>query len=419
MEFSMQMIFADRAGKWLDFPPLEMAAQSGSSWLLPRREQLIPLPLGATLTMLPGARPIGYDSRQKRFISLEYDPYQEGKMRRIFPVGALLPQGFTRLLLPALKKGQEKLPLLGYTAVGIEKGRLYVAARQTDEHSFWHPKHYNTRELALLIKRRLEEFPNNRIVSQLAHCSREYGCFTAQNLFYRRWEAGIPVSPDCNAACLGCISLQPAECCPSPQQRLDFVPAPREVAEPAIAHLEEAQNAIISFGQGCEGEPGLQSEMLAEAIGLIREQTKRGIININTNGGNDQGLAQLMAAGLDSLRLSLFSALPQDHRSYHQPKDFDLDNIKNTLAKAKEAGVKVALNWLVYPGFSDQLPQMEAIAKLAKEGAVAQIQLRNLNIDPGEMQKYCTQGPGLGMDRMINWLERELPEVKLGSFTRR
>jgi len=414
----MQMIFADQDGQWLDFPPFDMAAQSGNSWLQPRREQLIPLPFGATLTMMPGAVPIGYDLRQKNFVGLEYDPYQVGKKRRIFPVGALLPQGFTRLLLPALKKGEEKLPLLGYTAVGIEKGRLYVAARQTDEHSLWHPKNYNTKDLSLLIKHRLEEFPNNRIVSQLAHCSREYGCFTAQNLFYRRWEAGIPVSPDCNAACLGCISLQPSECCPSPQQRLDFVPGPREVAEPAVAHLRDAPEAIISFGQGCEGEPSLQWEMLAEAISLIREETKRGIININTNGGNDRGLTQLMAAGLDSLRLSLLSALPKDYRAYHKPKDYDLDNIKNTLTQAKKAKVKVALNWLVYPGYSDQLPQMEAIAKLAKEGEAAQIQLRNLNIDPGDMQPFCTSGPGIGMDRMIDWLKKELPQVKLGNFTK-
>jgi hypothetical protein len=125
-----------------------------------------------------------------------------------------------------------------------------------------------------------------------------------------------------------------------------------------------------------------------------------------------------MTAGLDSLRLSLFSALPQDYEAYHRPKGYDLENLKLTLTNAKKAGVRVDINWLVYPGFSDQLPQMEAVAKLAEKGGIAQIQLRNLNIDPADMRSFCSTGPGIGMDRMIVWLKQKLPEIKLGNFTK-
>ena len=87
-----------------------------------------------------------------------------------------------------------------------------------------------------------------------------------------------------NAACVGCISLQPSGCCPSTQDRIAFVPTPREIADLAIAHLESAPRPIVSFGQGCEGEPLLQAGVMAEAIRLIRARSSLGTINLNTNG---------------------------------------------------------------------------------------------------------------------------------------
>jgi len=78
--------------------------------------------------------------------------------------------------------------------------------------------------LAPLVREKAAFYKDNRIIKQLSECALQYQCFTAQNIFYKRWEGGIPVSPVCNARCLGCISLQPAECCPSPQSRIDFTP---------------------------------------------------------------------------------------------------------------------------------------------------------------------------------------------------
>ncbi|MCK4423827.1 MAG: hypothetical protein KAV18_07145 [Candidatus Omnitrophica bacterium] len=40
---------------------------------------------------------------------------------------------------------------------------------------------------------------------------------------------------------------------------------------------------VVSFGQGCEGEPLLVYKTLSQAIKLIRKQTKKGTINLNTN----------------------------------------------------------------------------------------------------------------------------------------
>ena len=106
--------------------------------------------------------------------------------------------------------------------------------------------------LKRLVKRVKKDLPDNQLIEHLANCSLEWHCCTAENIFYRRWECGIPTSPVCNANCFGCISLQPAECCPSPQSRIKFRPTAEQIAELGIYHLENAPEGIISFGQGCE-----------------------------------------------------------------------------------------------------------------------------------------------------------------------
>ena len=50
----------------------------------------------------------------------------------------------------------------------------------------------------------------------------------------------------------------------------------------------------------------LNAPRLAEAIKMVRQQTDRGTININTNAGFSSGLSQLYDAGLDSMRVTIF-----------------------------------------------------------------------------------------------------------------
>lgn len=185
--------------------------------------------------------------------------------------------------------------------------------------------------------------PTTGIIEQLAKCSQEYGCFTAQNIMYRRWEGGIPVSPACNAQCLACLSYQPEGAVDSPQQRICFTPQCREITEIALAHLQQAEDAIISFGQGCEGEPSLSYPVICEALEEIRRQTDKGILNINTNAGHSAAIRALIDHGMDSLRVSMFSPLAADYEAYHQPKDYCFADVCASLAYAQEKGVPVAL----------------------------------------------------------------------------
>lgn len=406
----VHLLYTNEKGDLLEAPALSMAAARGSEWLQPEEKDLMPLPSGATLSSLPGRQPLGFDQNGKLTCF---------KRDNAWPVAALLPQGFTRTLLPAYEKnsGPKVLPLLGYTAVGMSNGQVMAAAVQTDDHHDWHPKYYNTPDLPLLIQKMRKRFPNNRLVTHLGHCSLEYGCFTAQNIFYHRWEGGIPVSPQCNAACLGCISQQPADCCPSPQGRIRFRPSVREVGELGAYHLKASNDPILSFGQGCEGEPSLAAGLIAESIAWMRRETLGGCININTNAGNYRGMKEIVDSGLDSMRVSIISALEPHYNAYYRPVHYSFKDVENSIAYGVEHGVDVSLNLLALPGFTDRENEIEALLGLVRRTGLQMVQIRNLNIDTEFFYHSMHMQPdkSLGMAALISALVKE--KVRVGNYT--
>jgi pyruvate-formate lyase-activating enzyme len=410
------LLFADQDGQFYDYD-LHAVGRAGDRFVEIIAEDVIPLPEGAGLVLVPGGHPIGMTA-DGQFKLLREDPYQAGAA---FAVGATLPQGYTRTLLPAYQRqANQPLPLLGYAAVVAKGDELYVAAIKTDELTKWDPEYYNTPDLAELIKKRQAVHPENRLLKHLAHCSLTYQCFTAQNIFYSRWEGGLPTSPTCNAACLGCISKQPAECCPSPQGRIDFKPTVEELVQVAAYHLEHAQEAIISFGQGCEGEPSLAADIIAPGIKAVREQTGKGTININSNAGYTEGLKKIIDAGLDSIRVSTISANEAIYNAYYQPKNYSLADVKATIKYAKQKDVFVSLNLLTLPGLTDRESETEKLIEFIKETGVDMVQIRNLNIDPDYLMHKLpnTTEDFLGLPAFIEMLKAELPSVKVGNYSK-
>lgn len=408
-------LYANENNELLDHPGVSMLGRTGANWVEPEEQEMIPLPKGASLVTVPRYIPVGLE--EDKLTYFEFDP--SGRGQRAYAVAALLPQGFTRTLLPACVSSPSAgdLPLLGYAAVGFKNGQVYVAAVQTDEHRKWHPVYYNTDRLPERINRLLRQYPDNRILQHLAHCSLEYSCFTAQNIFYRRWEGGIPTVAACNADCIGCIS-EGHDGHTSPQQRLDFVPDVKEIAEIALGHLQEAKEAIISFGQGCEGDPALNAPRLAEAIKIVRQHTDQGTININTNAGFSSGLSQLYEAGLDSMRVTVFSFDKDNYIKYHRPRSYDFAQVRDSIVKAREKGVNVAINLLVFPGFTDRESEIEALLRFVRETPVDMIQLRNLNIDPDYLLNiFESQEEGVGIPTFLSILQQEMPQVGIGSYT--
>lgn len=407
-----QFVYADEDGNGYIDEDYFGLGLLGASFVEPSEEELIPLPEGASLTMIPNRAPVVIND-EDQFVLYP----NEG-----WVMGALLPQGYTRTLLPAFVNEDHAagLPLFGYAAVFAKEGELYVAALPTDEDYKWNPQYFNTEDLAERVEALQNRFPNNRLLQQLGHCALTYGCFTAQNMFYHRWEAGIPVSPVCNARCLGCISLQPSECCPSPQSRLTFVPTVQEVVELAVQHLQDAEDGIISFGQGCEGDPSMQADLIAEAIREIRKQTTQGTINMNTNAGNTEGIQKIVDAGIDSLRVSLNSGTDAVYQAYYRPTNYTLENVRQSLRYAADHGVYTYLNLLTFPGINDTEGEVEHLLQLVQQQQVKAIQIRNLNIDPETMQPLLafTEGEAMGVPAFLEILKQELPEVAIGNYTK-
>ncbi|MBV8726244.1 MAG: radical SAM protein, partial [Candidatus Eremiobacteraeota bacterium] len=331
-------------------------------------DELIPAPPGTMPMVLPGRHP-----------ALAAGAAPE------FALAVALPAGYTRLLLPSYIKedGAPALPLFGYTFACVVEDGLQVAATRTDEAEEWRPRSFAPGELEELIRRKTASDPANRILSQLALCARDYGCFTAQNVFLEQGEAALPVSPTCNARCVGCISeLQDDRGVPAPQTRIAFDTTPEELTRIAIAHLEAVPNGVVSFGQGCEGEPLLRSITIACAIEKIRSKTTAGTINLNTNGSQPSALRRCVEAGLQAIRVSLNSFRPGIYAAYYRPRRYGLDDVLESIRLAVDAGLRVSLNYLTHPGVTDDSEEVEAAREFLRSVPVHMVQTRTLNIDP-------------------------------------
>lgn len=416
-------VVADAGGEVFEHPELLMAGMNGQQVRPPREDELIPLPEGSRLFTIPQTPPVGYDRRSGVEKTVERLPRSWGG-GELQAVSAFMTPAFTRTLLPAAAYGRKavQLPLWSYTAVGwcVEEERFYVAAVRVDRNQQWNPEHFDDRQLDPLVRKKLRAYPDNRLIEQLSRCAVDYHCFAAKNLFFGRWEAPLPTSPVCNSRCLGCISQQEAsDCCPASQERLTFVPTVQEICEVAIPHLQQAENAIVSFGQGCEGDPILQTNTICEAVREMRRQTSRGTINFNSNASLPAAIDQLAAAGVDSIRVSLNSVQEHYYNAYYRPRGYRFADVIDSVHRAKQAGLFTMLNYLVFPGVSDREDECAALLALIESSGLDLIQMRNLSIDP---VLYCqalgVSEAGMGMKRLLDHLKAQVPRLQYGYFNR-
>ena len=228
----------------------------------------------------------------------------------------------------------------------------------------------------------------------------------------------MPISRTCNASCLGCLSLQSNGSCEASHKRICFRPSREEIVALAVEHLRRAPDAIVSFGQGCEGEPLTEYRLMAESIKDIRRETGRGTINLNTNGSWPDRIRVLAESGLDSIRISLNSARPDFYRSYYRPRNYSFEDVAASIALSRKMGLYTMINYLVFPGITDQEEEIAALSELIKKTGLNFIHLKNLDIDP---QLYLKKLPkitarGIGMKQMAGVLKKEFPNTELGYF---
>jgi pyruvate-formate lyase-activating enzyme len=419
LENTPYMLYADRGGQVYEHPHFRMAGFSGGIPKPFRDEDLIPVPEFSKLFFIPDCPPIGLDPATGQY-SVVSQVEMGGATIPCYAVAAFLEPGFVRSLLPAVDYGSKTytLPTWAYTAVGFKDERYWAAGFRIEYSHRWDPRNYDDRELIPAIKRYGKEHPASPLVNHLIQCATYNHCFAAKNLFLKRWEAPLPVSHRCNAACIGCLSKQNDLSCPSSHNRIFFRPSQDELVRIAVEHLQEAPEAIVSFGQGCEAEPLTEYKLIAESIRKIREKTGRGTINLNTNGSWPERIRLIVESGLDSIRISLNSARSRFYRAYFRPSNYDFEDVVASIYQSRDMGLYTMINYLVFPGITDQEEEIEALSALIQKTGVNFLHLKNLNIDP---QLYLDRmpkadSPAVGMKGMVDIIKKEFPELELGYF---
>lgn len=407
------LVYSDENGQILDISSIEVAGRSGKEILRLKPDDFIEMPDGSELFLLPNRNPVGFHRKTgEKFV------FQGGS-----GVAAFIAPAHTQFYMAAYQtnSGAPRLPIFAYTAVGWLGGKFYVPATRIDPDIRQDCEHFNQDLVIQSVKKELKKNTKNRLLHHLGeNCALTYLCPAARNFFMKRWEAPLPTSPACNCRCVACISLQPKDSSvPAPQDRICFTPTADEVAEVALMHIKVAPRPVVSFGQGCEGEPLLVWELLRDSIKEIRKHTKEGIINLNTNGSLPNAVDKLFEAGLDSIRISMNSARKGLYNAYYRPVNYTHENVIESLMVARERKKWSSLNYFVFPGVNDQIDEYEALKELIKKTNLSMIQWRNFNIDPEwyyESVGEFSQSQKLSMQGLLKTLKEDFPHLAYGYF---
>ncbi|MBF0451566.1 MAG: radical SAM protein [Candidatus Magnetomorum sp.] len=382
-------------------------------------ENTIPMPYGSEIMFLPDRSPIVYNPMTNAVEEIVENPYEPGTP--LFPVSVFCSPGYILSHLSAFEADEHvpPLPLFSYGAVGWYQNGFRVSAIQVDWERRQDLRLMSLSKVHQGVKHLQKIMPNNRLRKHLEHCALVYGCPAAKNFFIGRCEAPLPTSTSCNARCLGCLSLQKNSSIHCSQDRISFTPEPDEISEIAIQHIKTVDHSVVSFGQGCEGEPLLAAHAIGPAIEKIRQKTTQGTINLNTNASCPDLMKHLFDVGLDSIRVSINSLQPKAYDIYFRPINYSFDDVIKSIEMALSLDKHVALNYLNCPGFTDLPKEIQALEQFLNQYPIHLIQWRNLNIDPlwyySQMFDTNTETP-VGIAPLLKHLKTKYPSLRFGYF---
>ena len=167
------MVFADADGSVYDHPELLMLVRRGRELALPRPDELIPLPEGSDLYLLPGRSALGLDPATGKAEAMEERA-----------VAAFVCPSYTLSATAAFLKaeGAPNLPLFAYGAVGFARDRFWVAATQVDKDRRQVFTGVAPERISKGAEDLLKRFPKNRLIQHLARCALTFCCPAAKNL---------------------------------------------------------------------------------------------------------------------------------------------------------------------------------------------------------------------------------------------
>jgi pyruvate-formate lyase-activating enzyme len=414
----VRLLVADAEGRVYDHPELRLAGERGAGPERIAASEWIPLPRGSDLFALPGRAPVGFRARGAPVV---VDAWLGGEARAV--AAFLAPaHTVTHNAVWRTRAGAPTLPTFAYAPVGIAGDRYWTPAFRCDPDERQDPWRFSRARVEAGVARKRAELPRNRVERQLERCALDYGCRAAQNFFLGRHEGPLPSSTACNAQCTGCISLQPDGQFRASHERLALPPTPKEIADVALSHFARVPDGVVSFGQGCEGEPLLFGKALVTAVARIRSAHARGTVNLNSNASKPDVVRELVAAGLDAIRASMNSPRPALYEAYYHPRGYGIDDVIESIRVVTAAGGHASINLLCFPGVTDTEPELAALIALIEKTGLHMIQLRNLNIDPELYRASLPAGsvrPGRGMRWLQRALAKRFPRLRFGYFNPR
>ena len=413
-------VVANSKGEIFELEGYCAVGMAGSALTPLMTEDTINMPFGGELMFLPDRKPILYNTVSDRIETLIENPFVSGE--KIFPVAAFNSPGYVTSYISAYEEEKDAgyLPLFSYGAAGWQKGKFRSTAILVDIEKRQDLRHMKHEDVVAGVYRFRKKIPSNRLRGHLEKCALTYGCPAGKNFFLGRYEAPLPTSKYCNARCLGCISLQKNDEIPNSQNRISFTPSPEEIAEVALEHIRRVKNSVVSFGQGCEGDPLLAGDVIEPAIRIIRAKTSRGTININTNGSRADILEKLFDAGLDSMRISMNSVRKECYSAYFRPQGYRFSDVIKGIDTGVHRGLFVSINYLNCPGFTDTPEEIKALISFIEKHQVNMVQWRNLNFDPVKywkvMNTAAKHGKPVGMKNLLKQIKKVFPDLKYGYF---
>lgn len=413
-------LVANAAGEIVELEGYAAVGADGSVLEVLDTEVTQPLPHGSELMFLPERSPMVYDIGAGRIKRLSEHPHFPGEA--VYPVAAFNSPGYvlTHTCAHEAEAGAADLPLFSYGAVGWFEDGFRSAALQVDSEPRQDLRRMPLEKVRAGVKALRRQMADNRLCRHLEKCALTYGCPAAKNFFIGRFEAPLPTAERCNARCRGCLSLQEEAAISHSQDRIAFTPTPAEIAAIACYHIGRVAKGVVSFGQGCEGDPLLAAAVIGPGIRAIRRHTKAGTIHMNTNGSLPRVLEALIDAGLDSIRVSVNSFQPACYAAYFRPRNYGLEDVIESMALALDRGIHVAINYLNCPGFSDNPAEYEALLAFLERHPIQMIQWRNLNYDPlrylALMNRAAPQGRPAGMEQLLSRVRRAAPRLRFGYF---
>jgi pyruvate-formate lyase-activating enzyme len=413
-------VVANHKGEIFDLPGYAAVGADGSLCESLTAEGTRNLPYGSELMFLPDRVPVLFDLKTGCVSPVPENPYMPGE--RLFPVAAFNSPGYVITHTSAYEERHRAayLPLFSYGAVGWHRGKFRSALIQVDSEPRQDLRRMPQEKIVAGVGHMRRSLPDNRLRAHLEKCALTYGCPAGKNFFLGRFEAPLPTATTCNARCLGCISLQASGEIHHSQDRIAFTPTADEIAQVAMAHIGRVKKAVVSFGQGCEGDPLMAADTIVKAIGTIRRATGNGTINMNTNGSLPAKIVQLIDAGLDSLRISMNSVRPDCYHAYFRPKSYCFDDVVASIDAALARGVHVAINYLNCPGFTDTPEERGALLGFLSAHRVHMIQWRNLNFDPVRylqlMNTVTDHHSPVGVRHLLDEIRQSFPKLRYGYF---